>query len=426
MDLIYTQACLTIVAASGNDASYGLPGISEGSRSSPRAIESVNGTVLMVEPLDSVADYIPMTTYETRGWTFQERILSVRCLIFTDKLAMFQCQTLARTEMSTNDQNPDFVTPLVRTRMSPSSLKEKQWSIKYSLYVSMVGDYTLRSLSYRSDMLNAFTDITSSMTRQSGVRFAYGLPEEHFDSALLWTGEIQDKRHRSASEDFPSWSWTSSIGLVTYRLMSLQESHTVHNSEYPILKSSVACFEIRDQAGFRKIGLETLPTPDSSIEGHPDPSRAQLLGKLGTLHFEALVAPYDRFQLYLQGEPIFETSDTLADYTINDADGVICGVLFDMTTSLSHQLKALPSGSLAYIRLSSAFLSSETVISAFGVLPNSKAKAEVKYHMSDWCIINIMLIRWKNDDVAERMGVGQMHISAWNDVSPTKRSIVLE
>lgn len=438
MDKIYAKAFLTIVAASGNDATCGLPGVSLGSRSSPRAIEIVGTTKLVAEPLDSVADYIPVTTYETRGWTFQERMLSSRCLFFTDKLIMFQCQTVARTELSKKDLQPDFVNPLIRTRMAPDSLKEPQWSTVYSLYVAMVSDYTLRQLTYRSDMLNAFTGITSWITRLRATRFSFGLPESYFHSALLWTGEISCQPGQDigatntvylSSDDFPSWSWTGSIGPTTYRVMNLRESHTLHGSECPILRADIANIEVKEDTGFRKIsrdihGLSDTLSAINSVDCTKD-TGTETKGVEGTLRFQAFLVPFNQFTINLNEEVLFETSDGLADYAIRDANSDICGVLFDMTVSLSARLLDSNTGLLSYIRLSSVLLPSEAVISAFEIFPKGDTDRDAKYKSAEYSIINVMLIRWKREGIAERVGICQMHSVAWSHAGPIKRLINL-
>lgn len=91
MDAIYAAAHVTIIAASGSDDEYGLP--------------SVSGPYLAREgdyrrsfpPWDGIActslssahrKQIEQSAWSTRGWTYQEGLLSRRRLIFTDDCAI--------------------------------------------------------------------------------------------------------------------------------------------------------------------------------------------------------------------------------------------------------------------------------------------------------------------------------------------------
>jgi hypothetical protein len=98
MDAIYNSAYVTIAAASGNSANSGLPGISR-----PRAVSQI------IENVDRLQFTIPLPTYmdlesdpsiywNSRGWTFQEKILSKRLLVFTDYQVYFQCSNMVWCE----------------------------------------------------------------------------------------------------------------------------------------------------------------------------------------------------------------------------------------------------------------------------------------------------------------------------------------
>src|SRR4051812_28907824 len=89
MNIIYQHLDLTIVAAVGNDLAHGLPG--------------VRGKIRLLYPLLEMQrrQWTPVlvnTTYEiskstwnTRGWTYQESLLSHCCLVFTDTQSYFKC-----------------------------------------------------------------------------------------------------------------------------------------------------------------------------------------------------------------------------------------------------------------------------------------------------------------------------------------------
>jgi len=91
MDSIYAQATITIVAAGGSDASAGLPGIWPHLRLLPQVVEEVDqGTrlALPLEPSRKLND----STWNSRAWTFQEKLLSPRTLIFIDDQVFWRCR----------------------------------------------------------------------------------------------------------------------------------------------------------------------------------------------------------------------------------------------------------------------------------------------------------------------------------------------
>ncbi|OCK86223.1 HET-domain-containing protein, partial [Lepidopterella palustris CBS 459.81] len=88
MDRIYNGAWLTLIAGEGDDANAGLPGVRTGSRSYQQYFEVVDGlTIYISTPLlkESLSRWI------NRGWTFQEGLLSDRCLIFTASQVFWKC-----------------------------------------------------------------------------------------------------------------------------------------------------------------------------------------------------------------------------------------------------------------------------------------------------------------------------------------------
>ncbi|KAI8167287.1 Nitrogen assimilation transcription factor nit-4 [Colletotrichum sp. SAR 10_65] len=79
MHVIYRQAIFTIVAAAGSDSAFGLPGVSI--RRQTQAHANVRGRLLAsaLEPFTNTSKSIK---WNTRAWTYQEGVFSVRQLIF--------------------------------------------------------------------------------------------------------------------------------------------------------------------------------------------------------------------------------------------------------------------------------------------------------------------------------------------------------
>jgi hypothetical protein len=92
MDLVYECSELTIIAAAGADGSYGLPGVSSRPRSQQRIASS--GRYQFIWSMADPQDAIRRSTWFTRGWTFQEAVLSRRRLAFTDEQVYFECNAM--------------------------------------------------------------------------------------------------------------------------------------------------------------------------------------------------------------------------------------------------------------------------------------------------------------------------------------------
>ena len=92
MNLIYTGAELYIVAAAGDDGAYGLPGVASRSRR-PQPFAKVQAATL-VSTLGHPHCSISTSKWASRGWTYQEAVLSRRKLVFTDHQAYFKCNVM--------------------------------------------------------------------------------------------------------------------------------------------------------------------------------------------------------------------------------------------------------------------------------------------------------------------------------------------
>ncbi|KAF2843036.1 HET-domain-containing protein, partial [Patellaria atrata CBS 101060] len=229
MGLIYTQAFATIAVLSGSDASARLPGFHRGTRTA-QITETVRGVQLITRGA-TLLDTLMVSHYDDRGWTMQERILSRRCLFFSDFQVFFQCQKSIRHEI---DESSSIPRQTFHDLHSLDLISEPphSWIFGFEFYATLVESYTRRNLSYASDVLNAFEGLSSIMEQCCGSSFYYGLPESLFDIVVLWApcSSIHFDRRRMyrpsrANEDlrrgitvteFPSWSWAGWIGEVEY------------------------------------------------------------------------------------------------------------------------------------------------------------------------------------------------------------------
>ena len=156
----------------------------------------------------SAYEEVEASKWNSRAWTFQEKLCSRRTLIFTDSLVIFWCaKTVYREDVCMEDVdeeppglydnlNPisDFLRPNRRMRT-----RDQLYDARFSFILM---HYLQKELSTADDILNAFAGIAGAMRPRLG-NFRYGLPEQCFQRALSWKHRNVFRRRNG----FPSWSW---------------------------------------------------------------------------------------------------------------------------------------------------------------------------------------------------------------------------
>ncbi|CZR69909.1 uncharacterized protein PAC_19809 [Phialocephala subalpina] len=238
MDQVYLNSMLTIVAASGIDSSAGLPGVRRGSRPNhPRQEVTSASGVHFFKPMPTPPS-LSLSKWNTRGWCFQEKLLSKRFLVFSDQQMFWMCRSelwyedmsvLAIEEM---DHDTRLLQPLTISkdfkgvtlqggRIEESVERRRDGTTNvvrsgtFAAYASAVHDFTARELTNSSDALNAFRGILKVLEPLFKSDTLYGLPESLLDVALLWQPRNPLKANPNRTE-FPSWSWSGWIGPVSY------------------------------------------------------------------------------------------------------------------------------------------------------------------------------------------------------------------
>ncbi|KAK5995188.1 hypothetical protein PT974_03585 [Cladobotryum mycophilum] len=279
---IYEAADFTIVAAAGSGAGRGLPGVrsAQGSDICPRQpqprIKLRSGNVLVSALQDPRLDILK-SEYWTRGWTYQEGVLSNRRLVFTESQAYWECRCMVIHE------SIDMPLPLIHEPPSADeasglrmasymlsgifkgdSYSGGAWSNEKGLVVPS-DDYRLeygfpnhrkasvraqlrslndhirafssRKLSVETDSLAAFLGIVGMYKSTEHIYLYLGLPMWMDDILGDLTGAyisfalaVCSWYHRSPSEHsmfvtescqrrthLPSWTWAGWEGTVTWR-----------------------------------------------------------------------------------------------------------------------------------------------------------------------------------------------------------------
>lgn len=222
MDTIYAHAVVTIVNAASGDTSSGLPGIRKPVHRRTQQPFELNGAWL-TEALDpghsSYGGYLDRCKWSTRGWTFQEGLLSRRCLIFTADQIYWQCQKSSWCEGSFWERSDNL--QIYRHFLGSNlltSLVNPMIADWVPLYLSILEKYPQRDFTSESDCLHALTGVLRVLQRSTGEDHFWGLPINKLEHALAWTGSSprarRESHHKFVNSEgkliscaFPSWSW---------------------------------------------------------------------------------------------------------------------------------------------------------------------------------------------------------------------------
>jgi hypothetical protein len=218
MDFIYSKAYLGIITIPASAASSPIPGVQKGTRYQSKDYSSSSGMKVEIIQLDFYRT-LYISTYEQRGWTYQERIMPKRCLFFTNHKVFFVCHLGTKDATFYAESKPEDGVRKDHNNDTISQFNSFRLSGSNDLNVILPGvwlaieHYTSRQLLYSFDTLNAFPGIMSIAGNMFGLTFIYGLLEQSFDAALLWFPQVSSSKR---NPDVPSWSWAGWIGEVAF------------------------------------------------------------------------------------------------------------------------------------------------------------------------------------------------------------------
>ena len=92
MDRVYSGAVLTFIAAAGDNAESGLPGVGDTPRKAQPGA-TVQGRHF-ITTLGCPEQANGASKWATRGWTYQEAMLSTRRLVFLKDQTYFECKSM--------------------------------------------------------------------------------------------------------------------------------------------------------------------------------------------------------------------------------------------------------------------------------------------------------------------------------------------
>ena len=252
MDMVYKGATVTVVAAAGSDAEFGLPGVS--ARRQYNNSITDGGQIWFSGPRD-MRTHVLKSKWITRGWTYQEAHFSRRLLTFTDEQVLFECNHCRRCESmrlrmeDIADHSYDVFG--LEPGVARSTLRLRD-------HVEL---YTQRDLTNQSDALNGLTGLFASFSRkEESMQQYWGIPMQlagyegrsyltetlsqltaqsttQFTLAHGLTWDVARTKRLIRRHGFPSWSWSGWTGPISW-----------HNFRDMYRKDSVRLVQIRFDA----------------------------------------------------------------------------------------------------------------------------------------------------------------------------------
>jgi hypothetical protein len=436
MDIVYARAVLTIVAAEGKHANSGLPSVRPNTRKASEAFNISNG--LALQPSRAIAETLLNCPWSKRAWTFQEGILSSRCLIFTNQAVSFSCCSTTWSEdfKSPNEDTAppwayapgtmfDFRSVLseIQTQIGLQADKadvdddEEDVDLLFELWTDVVGNLTTRNLSFESDILFAAAGMISVLQSAFNVKSIYGLPERRLEQFLFWSpmepGCLRRRLDVHGTAIYPTWSWTGWVGEISWP----EHMARPHGDFSTKIEWSGLTSADKEPVPLRCSGRGTV-TDDvamaaktgDNIPGHRELDYPIL--RLNTLTTSLCISTT------AEPPPWISELQTLAWSTVRDDtskhNNAYCVTVQDTEDVLGS------------IVLDSAdpILGHDDLVTTFAIVSNS-AYQEPQYDGSFGLVYyRILALRWQGD-VAERIGHGAVLMKTLSDVVWQRQTVLL-
>jgi hypothetical protein len=230
MGTIYRDSAVTIIAANASSSIEGFLRVTE----SPNffvdpfdiPVMTKHGTVEYLS-VGYRSYYKPFRDpINSRAWTLQERILSIRNLVYSYNGLKWSCQACERNPSGPPDAPLMFPRVLSHGNFGESKGTASNDGLRQA-WLDIRNEYTSRKLTYGRDKLAAISAIAFEIAKESGWTYLAGLWKEHLFLDLQWHRDPQSNMSRPGKDDptnplyprsteyrAPSWSWASMDGPV--------------------------------------------------------------------------------------------------------------------------------------------------------------------------------------------------------------------
>ncbi|KAL8710179.1 MAG: hypothetical protein Q9220_005262 [cf. Caloplaca sp. 1 TL-2023] len=178
-------------------------------------------------------DAIDGSMWNTRGWTYQERLLSRRILHFARGRLYWECRS---TEGSEENEPPRALVYRSRWMDDEPQRKtvypdEEVFDNRFERWYRLVSKYSERELSFATDTLPALSGLANAFRQLNalpGTDYLFGIWRQDILRGLLWMTKDSAQATRYSGSGAPSWSWASIKGDLDWPSRTI-ERHCHYN-----------------------------------------------------------------------------------------------------------------------------------------------------------------------------------------------------
>ncbi|KAI4205832.1 MAG: hypothetical protein LQ350_000017 [Teloschistes chrysophthalmus] len=223
---VYEGAYLTIVATSAGSSTDGFvqrslpPSVTVSYRGDEDPVIDSRFYITRAIAGRAPWDLVDLTTWNKRGWTYQERLLSRRLIHFCSSAVFWECRYLDSSEFNVKTREsynrPSWISnPCNEGMMVVEPMDSKS---HYESWYTILSKYSARVFTYKSDTLAALSGLASVFQRVHSTKDEYiaGLWRQDFSHGLLWMVHDSSESYRGSEYWAPSWSWASVAGLIEW------------------------------------------------------------------------------------------------------------------------------------------------------------------------------------------------------------------
>ncbi|KAF2460082.1 heterokaryon incompatibility protein-domain-containing protein [Lineolata rhizophorae] len=227
---VYSNAFVTIAADAAANSHMGFLGENNRhgcnkvvpvpcrDRNGGEATVFVRRAGLASTPSHSVHDRagLSRSRLSTRGWVFQERMLSPRTLYFTAAEMGWSCRTEVACECRVNGRAQK------KSQTVSDNESDRAWGTEWWRIVS---SFSSLDLTFSEDRLPAISGLAAEMLQKLGPsadEYWCGIWKKSLPLDLVWwvdsvamTSSSKSKRHEKSPYYAPTWSWASVTGPIS-------------------------------------------------------------------------------------------------------------------------------------------------------------------------------------------------------------------